>query len=102
MARTDGAGSRSQGEGAQVDWVTEQKRRKWRWAGHVSRRKDGRWSTRMLYWLPHGGERRRGRPATRWEDVLKAFAASRGAKWETWAADRSVWDTLEQDFVEWR
>jgi len=25
------------------DWIEEQQRRKWRWAGHVCRRDDGRW-----------------------------------------------------------
>ncbi len=81
------------------DWVTEQRRRKWRWAGHVSRRTDGRWSTRMLYWLPHSGARERGRPATRWEDDLKEFAAIKGAKWYTLAKDRGVWDGFEEEFV---
>ena len=27
-----------------ADWVEEQRKRKWRWAGHVIRRADGRWS----------------------------------------------------------
>ena len=51
--------------------VEQQRVRKWRWAGHALRQKDGRWARQMLYWVPHGGERRRGRPATRWEDALE-------------------------------
>ena len=55
----------------------------------------------MLHWVPCKGERRRGRPATRWEDDLVAFAAARGAKWEVWATDRGIWDDLEEQFVDW-
>ena len=29
------------------DWVQEQRRRKWRWVGHVARRDDGRWTRWM-------------------------------------------------------
>ena len=84
-----------------MDWVTEQRRRKWKWAGHVARRTDGRWSTRVLHWLPSKGERTRGRPATRWENDLEKFAASRNAKWEVWAKDRGTWEYLEAEYVEW-
>ena len=89
-------------KGAVVEWVTEQRRRKWRWAGHVSRRNDGRWSTYMLHWLPHGGERRRGRPATRWDDDLKVFADSKGATWYKLAENRDAWDGLEEEFLNCR
>ena len=30
------------------DWITAQRRRKYRWAGHVARREDSRWSTLLL------------------------------------------------------
>ena len=85
--------------GAVSDWVEQQRVRKWRWAGHVSRRKDGRWAVRMLHWIPHGGERRRGRPATRWEDALEAYAQEHGQKWETWAEDNNEWRTGEAGFA---
>ena len=47
----------------------------------------------MLHWIPHGGERRRGRPATRWEDASEAYAQEHGQKWETWAEDNNAWRT---------
>ena len=53
-------------KGALVDWVAEQRRRKWRWAGHVARRTDGRWARQVLHWIPHGGERRRAFPLRCW------------------------------------
>ena len=86
-------------KGAVSDWVEQQRVRKWRWAGHVSRRKDGRWATRMLHWIPHGGERRRGRPATRWEDAIEAYAHEHGQKWEAWAEDKNAWRKGEAGFA---
>jgi hypothetical protein len=35
------------------DWADEQRRRLWRWAGHLARRRDGRWITQVVYWAPH-------------------------------------------------
>eukprot|EP00973_Karenia_brevis_P079033 10967489-Karenia_brevis.AAC.1 len=44
------------------DWVTAQRRKKWRWAGHLARRADGRWSTKLLEWTPVDGFRNPGHP----------------------------------------
>ena len=33
---------------------------KWRWAGHVMRRTDGRWTKRITDWYPRLGSRKRG------------------------------------------
>ena len=52
------------------DWVEEQRRRKWRWAGHLMRRSDGRWSTKILQWAPVTGQRSVGHPARRWADCI--------------------------------
>ncbi|KOB71517.1 Endonuclease-reverse transcriptase [Operophtera brumata] len=35
---------------------------KWKWAGHIARVKDNRWSERVLHWWPRDGKRERGRP----------------------------------------
>ena len=53
-------------------WVKQQRRRYGRWAGHVARAEEGRWSNRLLYWHPQGA-RRPGRPVKRWTDELDAF-----------------------------
>ena len=100
LQRTAGSLDAEVKKGAVADWVVEQGRQKWRWAGHVARRRDGRWTSRMLHWLPHGGERSRGRPATRWEDELEVFFKTRGMRWEDCAQDRGAWGQLEQIFVE--
>ena len=57
------------------DWVEEQSRRKWQWCGHTMRRQDGRWSLKLLLWMPENGYRNRGHPSTRWSDSIVAFMA---------------------------
>ena len=53
----------------------------------------------VVNWIPHGGERARGRPATRWEDALDSFAKTKGFKWQDAARDRRAWDSWEPAFV---
>ena len=85
------------------DWVEEQRRRLWRWAGHTARRTDGRWTTKSLMWTP-SGRRCRGRPMARWEDVLIHYASLNfGAeKWYCVSKDRSEWHRCEGSFAQMR
>ena len=66
----------------------------------TTNRRDARWTRRILHWIPYGGERRRGRPATRWEDSLEAYAREYGSKWEFLAEDRGVWSAWEGGYVQ--
>ncbi|KAK6749350.1 hypothetical protein RB195_001764 [Necator americanus] len=43
---------------------------KHRWAGHIMRRIDDRWTKRTLEWIPRDAKCPRGRPPTRWGDVF--------------------------------
>ena len=95
MIRTAGLADVALRRAKVADWVEEQKRLKWRWAGHVARREDGRWSRRLLDWAPTKGGRRVGRPARRWEDDLSAYKQN----WRELAQDRDVWAGLEDQFV---
>ena len=38
---------------------------KWKWAGHVARMKDNRWTIRCTEWQVRDGKRSRGRPKRR-------------------------------------
>ncbi|KAK6740826.1 hypothetical protein RB195_008964 [Necator americanus] len=43
---------------------------KHRWASHIVKRIDGRWTKKTLEWIPRDAKRPRGRPPTRWSDVF--------------------------------
>ena len=70
------------------DVVEEMFKRKSRWAGHVARMKDNRWTKRILEWYPRDVKRPRGRPPTRWEDPLRQIY---GVTWMRAAQNRSEW-----------
>ncbi|CAG4978815.1 unnamed protein product [Colias eurytheme] len=70
---------------------------KWRWAGHVCRRTDGRWSRHVLEWRPRTGKRSVGRPAARWTDDLKKVA---GIGWMRYAEERENWRDLGEAYVQ--
>ena len=53
------------------DVVEKAKTSKWKWAGHVARMSNGRWSKRDSEWTPVDRKRARGRPKRRWKDKLE-------------------------------
>ena len=73
------------------------KQQKWRWAGHVARRNDNRWSKRVTDWCPWGNKRSRKRPDTRWRDEIERFA---GKTWQRLALDRALWKGMGKAFVQ--
>lgn len=68
-----------------------------RWAGHVARFSDNRWTIRLSQWYPRGNTRRRGRPKTRWRDPLSKF---HGVNWMAVAGDRKSWKMLREGFLQ--
>lgn len=70
---------------------------KWRWAGHISRVTDGRWSERVLHWQVRDTRRGRGRPRRRWVDDIVQLA---GRTWTRLAADRDHWRRMEEAYVQ--
>ncbi|MEG7521837.1 MAG: hypothetical protein M3H12_01875, partial [Chromatiales bacterium] len=56
-----------------IDIMEQVRRRKWTWAGHISRIRDYRWTSRITTWKPYDGKRSRGRPARRWRDELDEY-----------------------------
>ncbi|CAG9135919.1 unnamed protein product [Plutella xylostella] len=57
---------------------------KWRWAGHLARREDGRWTKAVSEWWPREGRRLVGRPPTRWSDDIRRVT---GPNWMSVAQD---------------
>ena len=68
-----------------VEKIYEAKRR---WAGHVARLTDNRWTIRVTDWYPRGRKRPLGRPPSRWSDPLSKLF---GQRWRRVAKDRELW-----------
>ena len=66
-----------------TDVIEQVRRRKWTWAGHVSRIRDNRWTLRITTWKPYERKRPRGRPARCWSDELDDYW--KGTIWQRMA-----------------
>ena len=65
---------------------------KWRWAGHVARMRDNRWTVRVTDWILYGKKRNRGRPKKRWRDQLPE-------RWKQQAQNRKKWKDMEREAI---
>ncbi|KAI8437727.1 hypothetical protein MSG28_011961 [Choristoneura fumiferana] len=79
-----------------TDGLTQALTLKWKWAGHVARLQDQRWTKCVTAWKGPIGKRKKGRPRNRWEDEIKRTA---GLNWMDTAKSREVWLTLEEAFT---
>ena len=74
------------------DVIDEMYAAKRRWAGHVARQQDNRWTSRLTDWLPRNCKRPLGRPRTRWDEpTVKLF----GQRWKQKAQERMVWRSVD-------
>ncbi|GBP35076.1 Putative uncharacterized transposon-derived protein F52C9.6 [Eumeta japonica] len=73
--------------------LTYAQKLKWKWAGHIARLTDQRWTSRVTRWTGPPGKRRPGRPLSRWEDDIKRTA---GTNWRLVAQDRDKWKSLRR------
>ena len=81
--------------------LTAVKETKWRWAGHVGRMNDNRWTVRLTDWTPRYGKRSRGRPGTRWRDEIDKIENS--TAWNRTARNRQEWKQHAEAFIQqWR
>lgn len=64
---------------------------KMKWAGHVMRLNNNRWSHKLTVWDPRIGKRNVGRPKSRWADEIKL---NFGNRWSNIAKDRQIWKNL--------
>ena len=83
------------------DWVGAQRRRQFRWAGHLFRRYDQRWSSLILDFVPEDGKGRvQARPRKRWDERLVKYFTELGVEdWRLLAGCRNEWKLHEEDFV---
>ena len=81
-----------------TDINTTIKTSKHKWAGHVARRHDNRWTTRTTEWTPREQKRPRGRPRTRWRDDLIHHMS---LTWQRIAQDRYRWLKSREGFLTW-
>ena len=82
-----------------TDWLTLQRRAKWRLAGKAATSTDGRWTKRLLAWKPWfrcSPSRDVGRPLKRWDEDLTALA---GGDWAEIAQDSDMWCLLGAAFA---
>ena len=81
-----------------VDILGTIKCKKLKWAGHIARMKDDRWTYQITNWRPRDGKRRQGRPSKRWRDELDSSFGS--VTWNRQASDRSIWRVHAEAFVQ--
>ena len=80
-----------------IDAVQYMQSLKWKWAGHVARTTDNRWTKRVTKWKGPSGKRRSGKPKDRWVDDINKIA---GKEWIQMAQDRKVWKNLEEAYTQ--
>ena len=69
---------------------------KWKWAGHIARYQDKRWTHTITKWKGPTGKRSIGRPRKRWVDDIKSIV---GDEWMKIANNRGKWLKLEEAFT---
>ncbi|WKX94700.1 hypothetical protein Q1695_011738 [Nippostrongylus brasiliensis] len=83
------------------DAVAWAKLSKIRWAGHVMRFRDDRWTRAVTDWIPRDVRRTPGRPPLRWSDFVKSLNDRLDAL-RVPRASRTHWSTMARDRDEWR
>ena len=65
-----------------TDVISRLKKLKWNWVGHLARRNDDSWTTKVLYWIPRNKKRPKKRPHCYWTVEIVKFV---GAEWRRMA-----------------
>ncbi|KHN78309.1 Putative uncharacterized transposon-derived protein F52C9.6 [Toxocara canis] len=73
------------------DVIAEYRKQKLRWAGHVARTNDDRWTRAVAEWCPMEQKRLLGRPPRRWRDEVEQEG---GKTWQRRARSRAKWERI--------
>ncbi|KIH63222.1 hypothetical protein ANCDUO_06477 [Ancylostoma duodenale] len=73
-----------------------------RWAGHVMRLNDHRWTRAVSDWTPRKVKRTTGRPPTRWSDFFTKFFKERHNALRVSRTDRIHWTTVAHERDKWK
>ena len=79
-----------------TDIIEHKLKQKLKWAGHIARMKDNRWTKRCTEWQPRRGKRSRRRPRRKWQDDI---ARKEGTNWNKKATDRRQWKALMGGYI---
>lgn len=79
-------------ENTRVDVGRRIREVKWRWAGHLARLTNGRWTEVVTEWRPREAKGP-GRPPDRWVDD---FLSEQGRTWIKFAQNRKKWCSREE------
>lgn len=79
------------------DIIKHIKRSKWRWAGHIARITDNRWTIRLTNWIPRSSLRSRGRPVYKWESDIISLV---GTTWQRRARNRVSWKSHAEAYIQ--
>ena len=79
-----------------IDIIEYTLKQKWRWAGHIARTKDNRWTKHCTEWQPRRGKRSRRRPSRGWQDDI---ARKEGTTWIRKATDRRQWKAFVESYI---
>ena len=77
-----------------INIISNVRKMKWSWAGHINRLKDDRWTSRVTTWRPYDKKRRQWRPAKRWRDDLDKYLCDM-----SWQA-RQTWRRHAEAFAQ--
>ena len=84
------------------DPIEYTRRAKHRWAGHVMRYPDDRWTIRTTIWYPYDKKRGQGRPPTKWADAFQDCTKEYNKRLLPYRVKPRHWMQLARDRGDWR
>ena len=96
------------GKAGQEEWLTQWRRRQWKWAATLRSKNAHKWSAIAARWNPEvhstrPARRRQARPKQRWCEDLQTFVDHKHGKgnirWEDLAVNAGKWEELTEAYT---